>query len=620
MNKNTLFAFLLIFATIIFFNSPVWYKTVLQQPYPYAPKKTEQIQEPSKTQTSRTISTPAAITTSSAAAPVLTPVVNDLETLEQVSTPVGSDTIWVKGKKLHIAICSRGGRIVSAITPQYRYNYNTHKNDPDNHQPIQVIADKGVGGSNLSINDQSYDSVLFTFDTVALAGKLSFGRVIELDSLDTITVNLTAIISGLPLKRSYTIAGNSYRIGSSVESPALPGKSVTMGWNGGIRESEENDNPQNEYIYDKKAHVFDGKGVEKYHFKKIVTEDKTGQFQWVGITSKYFLIALANDSITDADCKIRTWVDTVKTYETKKETGRYNYAIQYRINCDETIYKTWLYIGPNQLSQLAGFNIKLEKVLFGGWEWLIRADIWFAVICEWVLWFLIFLNNLCHDYGIAIILLTIVSRIITYPLTASSMKSMGRMKDLQPKITALRDKHKNNPKKMNEMLMQMYKEEGVNPLNPGCLPMFLQMPVFIALFIVLQKAIELRGATTILIPWVKDLSQPEVLIPLTSIFPGGIPLYGNNIALLPILMAITQFFQSKMTIKDPSQKFMIYFMPIFMLVLFNNFATGIVLYWTFSNLLAVIQQIYTDKQNAKRVAIKNAHEAAQVKVVHRKKR
>ena len=122
---------------------------------------------------------------------------------------------------------------------------------------------------------------------------------------------------------------------------------------------------------------------------------------------------------------------------------------------------------------------------------------------------------------------------------------MSRMKDIQPKVDAIRKRYKNNPRKMNEEIMAVYRQEGINPLNPGCLPLFLQMPIFIALFVVLRKAIELRGAGTWVIPWVNDLSRPESLISLTSIFPQGIPLYGTSIALLPIIMAVLTYFQTR---------------------------------------------------------------------------
>jgi YidC/Oxa1 family membrane protein insertase len=136
--------------------------------------------------------------------------------------------------------------------------------------------------------------------------------------------------------------------------------------------------------------------------------------------------------------------------------------------------------------------------------------------------------------------------------------------------------------------------------------MFLQMPILFALFIVLRKAIELRGAGTVLIPWVKDLSQPECLVSLTNIFPNGIPVYGNSFALMPIIMAILTFFQNKMTITDPNQKMMIYFMPVFMLVIFNNFPAGLVLYWTFSNALGIIQQNWLNKRMKSKMLVVEA--------------
>jgi YidC/Oxa1 family membrane protein insertase len=130
--------------------------------------------------------------------------------------------------------------------------------------------------------------------------------------------------------------------------------------------------------------------------------------------------------------------------------------------------------------------------------------------------------------------------------------------------------------------------------------MFLQMPIFIALFVVLRKAIELRGAGTILVPWVHDLSQPESVYNFGNIIPGGIPMYGSNFAIIPIIMAILTYFQNKMTIKDPNQKMMIYFMPIFMLVLFNNFASGLVLYWTLSSALGLLQQYLMNRSSPQR--------------------
>ena len=144
------------------------------------------------------------------------------------------------------------------------------------------------------------------------------------------------------------------------------------------------------------------------------------------------------------------------------------------------------------------------------------------------------------------------------------------MQDLQPRITEIRQKYKNDPQKMNSEMMKLYKERGVNPVG-GCLPMLLQLPIFFALFAVFRNTIELRQAEFVL--WLKDLSQPD-------------PYY-----VLPILMGITMFIQQKMTVKDPKQATMVYVMPVVMTFLFVRFASGLVLYWTMFNVLTLVQQL-----------------------------
>ena len=260
----------------------------------------------------------------------------------------------------------------------------------------------------------------------------------------------------------------------------------------------------------------------------------------------------------------------------------------------------FIYAGPSKMDELKKYGLKYEKILFPVMGWgkiFFWSEKWFPWLAEMVLMLLIGIQKIFRDWGLSILILTIITKIVTFPMTMSSMKSMEKMKNIQPKVNKIRNKHKNNPQKMNEEIMALYKKEGVNPLNPGCLPMFLQMPVFISLFVVLRKSIEIRGATTVLIPWITDLSQAEVLISLKNILPNGIPMYGTNVALLPILNAVLTFFSQKMTIKDPNQKAMIYFMPLFMLVIFNSFSSGLVLYWTFQSALQLLQQIIINKKN-----------------------
>jgi YidC/Oxa1 family membrane protein insertase len=147
---------------------------------------------------------------------------------------------------------------------------------------------------------------------------------------------------------------------------------------------------------------------------------------------------------------------------------------------------------------------------------------------------------------------------------------------------------------MNKAIMGLYREEGVSPLGAGgCLPMILQMPIFIALFITLRKAIELRGAPFML--WIQDLSGAEVMFTL----PFKIPFYGTNVSLLTIIMAVSMYFQSKQTMTDPKQKAMVYMMPIMMLFMFNSMPSGLILYWAFSNILTIGQNALLKPDPAK---------------------
>ena len=168
---------------------------------------------------------------------------------------------------------------------------------------------------------------------------------------------------------------------------------------------------------------------------------------------------------------------------------------------------------------------------------------------------------------------------------------MKKMQMLQPKLKDLQDKYRSDPQKLNQMTMRLYKEEGVNPMG-GCLPMVLQMPLLFALFIIFRTTIELRSQGFIW--WIKDLSAPDTIFT----FPGNfsIPIYGNTINVLPILMGVTMYIQQKMTITDPKQKMMVYFMPIFFTLLFNSFPSGLNMYYALFNILSIIQQKYMTPQ------------------------
>ncbi len=249
------------------------------------------------------------------------------------------------------------------------------------------------------------------------------------------------------------------------------------------------------------------------------------------------------------------------------------------------------YAGPKKYSILKTLGLHQEEVMDFGW---------WKPVCKFLLVVLNYTFDYIPNYGIAIIILTIFIRIIFWPLTHKSTESMKKMQALQPLMAELKLKYKDNPKKMQEETLGLYRKHKVNPVS-GCLPMLVQIPVFVALFVVLRSAIELRFADFL---WIRDLSGPENLLP------GLLPNPIGALNILPIFMAATMFWQQKLTpttTTDPmQQKMMLWFMPIMMLVMFYKMPSALVLYWS-TNQVIMIAQLMIQK---KRTALKEMRKTA----------
>jgi YidC/Oxa1 family membrane protein insertase len=241
-----------------------------------------------------------------------------------------------------------------------------------------------------------------------------------------------------------------------------------------------------------------------------------------------------------------------------------------------------LYFVPNKVSLLKELNISAEKIVNFGW---------FDIIAKPMLWGMNYSNKFTHNYGIDIILLTVLIKIIFYPLSLKSYKSMKQMQKMQPVIAKLKEKYKDDREKLNKEMMEIYKGKGINPLG-GCLPMVVQIPVFFALYRVLMGAIEFRHAPFML--WINDLASPENLYTL------NVAGYSLPLRVMPLIMGITMVIQQKMTPTsvDPMQEKMMLFMPVVFTFLFWGFPTGLVLYWLINNVISIGQQYYINKQVA----------------------
>lgn len=237
-----------------------------------------------------------------------------------------------------------------------------------------------------------------------------------------------------------------------------------------------------------------------------------------------------------------------------------------------------LYLGPRDLGILKSLNIGLDRAINFGWTDIIAKPLLYA---------LRYFNKFTHNYGLSIIILTLLIKILFWPLTHKSYKSMKEMQKLQPLMAKIREKHKGNKEQMNRELMGLYKTYKVNPMG-GCLPMIIQIPVFFALFRILGNSIELRHAPFML--WINDLSAPDRLFSFPFSVPFMSPPYG--IPVLTLLMGASMFIQQKMTPTpgDPAQAKIMMFLPIIFTVMFINFPSGLVLYWLVNNVLSIGQQ------------------------------
>ncbi|MDR3203161.1 MAG: membrane protein insertase YidC [Deltaproteobacteria bacterium] len=244
----------------------------------------------------------------------------------------------------------------------------------------------------------------------------------------------------------------------------------------------------------------------------------------------------------------------------------------------ETVYDFSFFYGPKdeKVLQEAGYSLN-QSIDYG----------WFSMLGRPMAWLLKLFYGLVGNYGLAIIIVTVLIKIALWPLTAKSYKSMKALQKLQPRLTELKEKHKDNREAMSREMMQLYKAYKVNPMG-GCLPMLFQIPFFIAFYRVLDYALELRGAPFVL--WINDLSSPDRLFHLNFKVPFLDPPTG--IPVLTILMCLSMLWQQKMTpqMGDPMQAKIMMFMPLIFGIILLNMPSGLVLYWLVNNLLGIWQQ------------------------------
>ena len=307
------------------------------------------------------------------------------------------------------------------------------------------------------------------------------------------------------------------------------------------------------------------------------TVEYPGAQTWIAVKNRFFVTALA--SCTEGNAGFSATV--------KRDMGAANYkpesvSVSVNFKGDVTKRTTTFFVGPKKQSLLWDLGMK-DVMEFGMWRWL----------CYPLVWVLNLFNGWIPNFGVAIILLTILVRLLFWPLTRKSTEGMKKMQEIQPLMKEIQAKYKDNPQRLQQETWQLYREKKVNPMS-SCLPMLIQIPVFIALFNVLRSAVELRYAPFL---WIADLSEPEGLF--ASWFPFG----GLN--LLPILMAVSTALQSYFTPSTgdkKQQQMMMVMMPAMMLIMFYSFPSALSLYWFLSNIFSIVQMWLIRRQTAAKQA------------------
>ncbi len=439
--------------------------------------------------------------------------------------------------------------------------WDLNKYTDDFGKPIRLIrpASGVLPPMSIVINDTRADlpsKVIYSTDR----------NSVEFDGNNTQSLTFTyKDKSGLLIKKSFTFYFDSYRIDMAVTVKGAPSYQLAIGDGFGI----PNINAAAMYTHVGPSLL---QGTSREAFSLSDLDEGTLEFnqdvRWIAQEDKYFTAALKPESGRGA---AQVWKNGEKL------------EIAYTVNDEDS--KFTLYAGPKQYDMLKQVGLQ-DIVNFGFWSFIAHP----------LFWFLKLLYKVTGNYGVSIILISILTRIPFIPLMNKSQKSMKKMQELNPKLQELKQKYKNDSKKIQTETMKLYKEAGVNPVS-GCLPMVLQIPVFFALYKVLLISIELRQAP--FVAWLTDLSAPDTLF---GHFPEAIPFLGGSaLGILPIIMGATMFLQQKLTPNPSSgqqaaQMKMMKYLPIIFTFMFFNLSSGLVLYWTVGNILGIIQQLFTNRK------------------------
>lgn len=474
----------------------------------------------------------------------------------------------------------------------------------------EIIGDTARGALGLKIDYVDLSGQLFalpenTPDSIFVKG-------------DTSLVFTFADPNGNKVVRRYGFTKSGVAIGQTVSFAGFKPDNYEILWQGGMKETE---------VFPKGRSF----GGGSYFFSEVVFNDmysveresvrgketfnaKDGKILWAGMRRKYVAAVIKFPSASEATLNAEHFTEAGAD---SKDPGTYRISLSDYMQDNDTLAFDFMVL-PLNWSEIKSFDLGFEKIIVSGWTWC-GADVWFVALCGFLLWLLKAFYSIIPNYGVGIILLTILVRMITTPLTLKQLRSTRGMSKLKPEIDAINVKYRSEPQKKQAAIMELYAKHHINPMascTGGCLPMLIQMPIFFALFMVFGRAIELRGQP--FVGWISDLSRSDVIwngITIPFIMPDGL-------AILPIVMVFTTYFQTKQSMSqmtDPAQqKMMVWMMPAMMFLFSAVMPSGLVLYWIISNLwgigqYAIVNRVREAEEASDKLKGKNVRDAVIVK-------
>lgn len=575
MDRQSTIAFILIGIILI-----VW--LYLNTPTPPPPQK--QINDTTVVHKNTVVEKPKAL----AAKPELKDTSEEAATFGNIVKP--ENIITIETDLAKIELTSRGARIRKYYLKKYETWYHDKVNELDFYnRHVQLVNPQNGGDFNIIFVTKEGKLVnTSNLDFISSAKDYYY----KLSGSDSLVVDYT-FTSGdnKIIKKTFVFYGNNYASNVDIElenlEDIISSYRYDVVWSNGINFTEKNSvdeaNHSNASVYAGEEQTI----IDAAHEGEKYTKDINGKVDWVSVRSKYFTVILSPNNPSDDG---GAYIEGIHKQNLLGVREYYSAGLKVPFKNQKYQKDSFkLYLGPIDYDVLKSYGKNFQTIVdfgsFFGLKFIIRP------ISEYVLLPLLqFLHRFIPNYGLVIILFSIIVKFALHPLTRQSMKSMKKMQLLQPKINELKEKYKDDPQRIQKETMKLYSTYGINPMG-GCLPMLLQMPILIALWSLFNVVIDIRQKPFIL--WINNLSAPDTIYRL----PFKIPIFNIDIISgLALLLGITMFIQQKQSVKDPSQKALVYIMPVIFTLMFMGFPSGLNLYYFMFNLFSIAQQYYINKK------------------------